>query len=147
MSFFLKIFSFIVLLISISFPQTKDYINLDELVREAIQNNPQLKAARSTTDAARTKIDQKSSWDPPQVGIEFFNTPVQSFPNPIKNSMENDYFIQQMFPFPGKISAMTSAASNNANMVEQQYFALEKQVIKQLKNYYYELYLVQKKTQ
>ncbi|HMU44183.1 MAG TPA: TolC family protein [Ignavibacteriaceae bacterium] len=145
MNFFLKFFSLIILSISISYPQTKSYINLDELIKETLQNNPQLKAARNTTDAARTKIDQQSSWDAPQVGIEFFNTPVQSFPNPIKNSMENDYFIQQMFPFPGKINAMTTAASNNASMVEQQYFALEKQIIKQLKNYYYELYLVQKK--
>ncbi len=145
MNFFLKIFSLLILSISISYPQTKSFINLDELIKETLQNNPQLKAARSTTDAARTKINQSSAWDAPQVGIEFFQLPVQSFPNPIKNNMETDYFVQQMFPFPGKINAMTSAASNNANMVEQQYFALEKQIIKQLKNYYYELYLVQKK--
>ena len=130
---------------SFSFIQEPDFVYIDSLVAEALQNNPELKAARNITSAAKTKIDQVSTWESPQVGVELFQTPVQSFPNPFKNGMETDYFIQQMFPFPGKISAMTSSMENNAAMVEQQYFALEKRIIKQLKDYYYELYLVQKK--
>ena len=118
---------------------------LDSLVFETLQNNPELKAARNMTFAAKTKIDQVSAWEAPQVGVELYQTPVQSFPNPFKDGMETDYFIQQMFPFPGKISAMSSAAEDNSKMIEQQYFALEKRIIRQLKDYYYELYLVQKK--
>ena len=125
--------------------QTQDYVYIDSLVTEALQNNPELKAARNITLAAKTKIDQVSTWEAPQIGVEFFQTPIQSFPNPFKDGMETDYFVQQMFPFPGKISAMSSATESNAKMVEQQYFALEKRIIKQLKDYYYELYLVQKK--
>lgn len=122
-------------------------LNLDELVAEALQNNPQLKAARHRTDAAVERIDQATSWDPPQVGFEFFQTPIQSFPNPAKNSMENDYFIQQMFPFPGKLSAMGKAAESNARMFTEGYKALERKVIRDLKSAYFELYLVQKKIQ
>lgn len=127
--------------------ETNKPLKLDDLILEALQNNPQLRAARNQTAAAKTRVDQVTSWDPPQLGIEFFQTPVQSFPNPVKNGMETDYFIQQMFPFPGKLSAMGKAAESNANMFDQGYKALERKVIRELKSAYYELYLVQRKIQ
>ena len=120
---------------------------LDELVAEAIQNNPQLRAARNQTAAAQTMVDQATSWDAPQAGVEFYQTPIKSFPNPLKDGMETDYFIQQMFPFPGKLSAMGDAATANAQMVNEGYNALENKIIKQLKSAYYELYLVQRKVE
>lgn len=139
-----------VLILSLSptaWSQEKNILNLDELVAEALRNNPQLRAARNQTAAAKSRIDQVTSWDAPQVGVEFYQTPVQSFPNPIKNGMETDYFIQQMFPFPGKLSAMGSSAENNANMVDQGYQALERKVVRDLKSAYYELYLSERKFQ
>jgi len=133
------------LLIPISiFAQTADD-SLNALVREALQNNLQLRAARSQTLAQRTKINQVTAWDPPQVGISFYQTPIQSFPNPIKNGMETDYYIQQMFPFPGKLSNMGKSAENNAEMYAQQYKELERSIINELKSTYYELFYVQKK--
>ncbi len=118
---------------------------LDSLVLEALQNNPQLKAAKQYALAQRQKVNQVTSWEAPQVGIEFFQTPISSFPNPIKNGTETDYFIQQMFPFPGKLSAMGNVAENNASMYDAQFKALEKEIIRKVKVGYYELYLVQKK--
>jgi cobalt-zinc-cadmium efflux system outer membrane protein len=120
-------------------------LKLDSLVAEALQNNPQLRAARHQTAAAQTRIDQVTSWDAPQVGVELFQTPIKSFPNPFKDGMETDYFIQQMFPFPGKLSFMGKAAESNANMLDQGYNALRRKIIRELKSAYYELYLVQRK--
>jgi outer membrane protein TolC len=120
---------------------------LEDLIAEALQNNPQLRAARNQTAAARTKVNQVTSWEAPQVGAEFYQTPIQSFPNPVKDGMETDYFVQQMFPFPGKLAAMGKAAESNANMVEQGYKALERKILRELKSAYYELYLVQRKIQ
>lgn len=74
---------------------------LDELITEALSNNPQLAAARQASSAAQARIGQATSLDAPQAGVEFFQTPVKSFPNPIKDGMETDYYIQQMIPFPG----------------------------------------------
>lgn len=122
-------------------------LNLDELIVEALHNNTQLRAARNQTAAARTRVDQVTSWDAPQVGVEFFQTPVRSFPNPVKDQMEMDYYIQQMFPFPGKLSAMGKAAEASANMFDQGFRALERKVLRELKTAYFELYLVQRKIQ
>lgn len=144
---FRMFYSALLLVPLLAFGQETAVLKLDKLVAEALQNNPQLKAARHRTDAAVARVDQATSWDPPQIGFEFFKTPVQSFPNPAKNSMENDYFIQQMFPFPGKLSSMGKAAESNANMFNEGYRALERKVIRDLKSAYFELYLVQKKIQ
>jgi outer membrane protein TolC len=127
--------------------QESQPLNLDELVAEALQNSPQLRSARNQAAAARTKVDQVTSWDAPQIGFEFYQTPIQSFPNPLKNGMETDYFVQQMIPFPGKLSAMGKAAENTAGMIDQGYKALERRIIRDLKSAYYELYLVQRKIQ
>jgi len=118
---------------------------LDSLCAEALQNSPQLRAARHQTSAARAKVGQATSWEAPQVGVEFYQTPIKSFPNPVKNGMETDYFIQQMFPFPGKLASMGEAAESNTAMLEANNRGLERKVIKELKVAYYELYLAQRK--
>ena len=65
-------------------------LDLEKLVGETIQNNPQLRAARNEKSAARAKTGQATAWDAPQVGVEFFQTPVQSFPNPLKNGVNTE---------------------------------------------------------
>ena len=139
-----KLIFIVIALIDTSYAQTqKTY--LDSLVAEALQNNPQLKSASRYALAQRQRVNQVSSWDPPQVGIEFYQTPISSFPNPLKDGMETDYSIQQMFPFPGKLSAMGNAAENNARMYQSQFKALERKIIKDVKTAYYEYYLVKRK--
>ncbi|GAB6282568.1 MAG: TolC family protein [Ignavibacterium sp.] len=142
----LKLFISILLIVfsEASFSQNNK-LNLDSLISEAIQNNPQLKALRNQVIADESKVGQVSAWESPQIGVEFFNTPIQSFPNPFENQMEYDYFIQQMFPFPGKIGNMKKAAQNNASMTNQEYYALEKKIIRDLESSYYELFFIQKK--
>jgi len=122
-------------------------LKLDELVSEALQNNPQLRAAQNQAAAAKTRVDQVTSWEAPQVGVEFYQTPIRSFPDPVKNGMETDYFLQQMVPFPGKLAAMGRSAESNAGMADQSYRALARRIVRDLKSAYYELYLVQRKIQ
>lgn len=118
---------------------------LDSLISEALLNNPQLKAARFKYLSEEKKIKQVTSWEAPQIGIEFFQIPTTSFPNPLKNNMEMDYYIQQMIPFPGKLKAMGLSAANNAKMREEQFNALKNKIIRDLKSTFYELYFVQRK--
>lgn len=120
---------------------------LEDLVNETLENNPQLKAAINQVSAAKARIGQATAWEPPQVGIEFFQTPTSSFPNAIKDGQETDYFAQQMFPFPGKLSAMGRSAKFAARMTEEDYKTLENVIIRNLKSTYYELYFAQRKIQ
>jgi outer membrane protein, heavy metal efflux system len=118
---------------------------LDSLVQEARRNNPEIQAAGHQSRAARSRVRQAVAWEPPRVGIEFYQTPVASFPNPIKNQMETDYSLEQMIPFPGKLSAMGNAARNGARSAEEDSRAVERRVIFELKSAYAQLYLIQRK--
>jgi outer membrane protein, heavy metal efflux system len=125
--------------------QDSQILDLDLLISEALAQNPQLQAARNRAAAAKTRIKQASAWEAPQIGVDFYQTPVQSFPNPVKDGMETDYFIQQMIPFPGKLSAMGEVSRHSAAMLEQDIRITERKIIRELKTAYYELYLLQQK--
>jgi outer membrane protein TolC len=118
---------------------------LDSLVREAVRNNPEIQASRCRSQASWSRVRQAVSWEPPQVGVEFYQTPVASFPNPLKNQMETDYFIEQIFDFPGKLGSMGKAARFGARMAEEDTRTVEHRVIRELKTTYAELYFIQRK--
>jgi cobalt-zinc-cadmium efflux system outer membrane protein len=118
---------------------------LDSLIAEALANNPQLQSAGHAAEAAKTRMGQVSAWDAPQVGIDFFDTPIRSFPIPTRKNMETDYFVQQTIPWPGKLSAKAEVEKYGHGIAQQNYFALKRKIIRDLKNVYFELYLIQKK--
>jgi outer membrane protein, heavy metal efflux system len=118
---------------------------LDSLVQEAMRNNPEIQAAGHQSRAAWSRVRRTVTWEPPRVGVEFYQAPVASFPNPFKNQMEYDYFIEQMIPFPGKLNAMGNADRNGARMAEEDAKAVERRVIFDLKTAFAELYLIQRK--
>ena len=74
---------------------------LDSIVRETVAMNPNLKATEYKTEASKAAVGT-IKLDPPLIAVEFFQTPITSFPNPFKDQMEIDYSVQQMFPFPWK---------------------------------------------
>ena len=118
---------------------------LDSLIATALRNNSQLKSYEYQASAARAKIWQAVSLDAPMVGIEYMQAPISSFPDPGKDQMEKDFFVQQMIMFPGKTLAMRSMASNNAAMMKQVYKAQERKVIRDVKAAYYMLYFTRQK--
>lgn len=138
-------FLFLILPNSALFAQDLPELRLDDLIKEALTNNPGIKAARYQTLSEKTKIGQVKAWEPPQVGVEFAQTPLNSFPVPMNKTMETDYFIQQKFPFPGKIPAMARSMESSAAMSEYAVKAVENAVIRDIKNAYYDLCLIQQK--
>jgi len=118
---------------------------LDDLITEALSHNPSLQAARQNFAAAGYRVKQSKSIMPPRAGIEFYMTPAKNFPDPVKGSRENDYFIEQELPFWGRISSARDSAQNFAGMTEAQYHLLEREVIMQVKMAWYDLYFIGRK--
>ena len=115
---------------------------LRQLIDEAIKANPGLQSAHSRSAVAKARIPQARAWDDPFLGIEFFATPITSI-NPFIDGMETDYFLQQMFPFPGKKGLMGDAAEASAKMSEQSAFVVERDLIVNVKRSYAMLYSAQ----
>lgn len=135
----------LILLNQVSYAQTEPMAELKTLIEEALKNNPSLFSIKLEKEAAIKKSEQLKYLDPPEAGFEFYQTPIKYFPNPIKNGLETDYYFQQSLPFPGKLKAMSKPARTKAEMTGQRYFSVEKQLIKEIKSTYYDLYFAQKK--
>jgi outer membrane protein TolC len=119
--------------------------SLPALVAEALQNNPGIKAAEFRVKSLQASPSRAWYLDAPQVGVEFYEAPLNSFPNPLKNQTEIDYSVQQSFPFPGKISSRIRAGKKQAEMGEANVAALKRKVVREIKTDYYELYLLDRR--
>ncbi len=122
-----------------------DSESLSSLVAEAVQNNPGLKALEFRAKSMHSSSDHFWSLEPPEIGVDFYQTPTASFPNPLKNQMEIDYSVKQAFPFPGKISARINAEHTHASMAEADLEVRKRKTILAVKSYYYELYLLDRR--
>ncbi len=115
------------------------------LVSHALKHNPGIKAAEYRVKSLRTSPAHTWSLESPQIGVEFYQAPVRSFPNPLKNQMEVDYSIQQAFPFPGKIGARIEAEHRLVEMGESDLQTLKTRITRRVKSAYYELYLLDRR--
>jgi outer membrane protein, heavy metal efflux system len=113
---------------------------LNELI-DAARNNPRLKAAEAKVQSSSASVAVQKSLDPPQIGIEFYQAPLTSFPNPFKDQMEYDYYVQQMLPFPGKLGAMADAQRKQTEMFKADLQTQAQDIIRNVKSLYFELYL------
>lgn len=119
--------------------------SLEALVALALKVNPSIKAMEYQVKSLHASPSHVWYLEPPQVGVEFFQAPVKSFPDPLKNQMEIDYSLQQAFPFPGKISSRIDAEHKHALMSEAGLEGLRRKLAREVKLAYYGLYLLDRR--
>jgi outer membrane protein, heavy metal efflux system len=125
-------------------PEALSQQELGPLIEEAIRNNPLLMASREQAAAARARVAQAAAWQAPQIGVDFFQTPIDQW-NPITEGKETDYFVAQTIPFPGKLGNAAKAAASLGRMVESSAKAAEQGLVRDVKVTYYELFLAQQR--
>ncbi|HKP95312.1 MAG TPA: TolC family protein [Fibrobacteria bacterium] len=117
-------------------------VRLADLVREALEKNPSLQAARLRAEAARAGADGMRALDPPRLGVEFSETPLSSFPDPLAGQTETDYFLEQAIPFPGKRGARAEAERRRGEAGDGEARSLADGIVQDVKTAYYDLWLI-----
>jgi len=116
-------------------------LQIEAVVAEALQRNPEIEAARHRWQAAKERAPQARALDDPEFKIEFFNTPQ----NLDVTRTENTIFgLSQRFPYPGKLGLKEGLAIKEAEMAASMLLAKEREVAAQVKAAYYELFLAHK---
>jgi len=115
---------------------------LEGLIASARAANPGYQAAALKERAAGLSPWDAGTPDPPTLGVEFYQAPITSFPDPLKDQMEIDYSIQQMIPFPGKLSLMARAERAGRAVAAAERTGTERTIIGALKRDFAELYFV-----
>jgi outer membrane protein TolC len=107
-------------------------LELKSLVREALENNPDIRAAQQRWEAAKAVIPQ-----------------VQTLPDPMLNlgyakveEREVMYGFSQEVPFPGKLRLRGEVATREAERLEQESLAVPLRIIARLKEALYDLAFV-----
>ena len=120
-------------------PEEKRVV-LEELVNEALKNNPKIQAAYYNWEAAKEKIKQVSSLPDPMAGYTYFGENIETKVGP----QEAKYGLSQKIPFPGKLGLKGKSQGKHAEMLKEKYEAAKREVIKSVKSVYYDIFWVDK---
>jgi outer membrane protein TolC len=133
------LFSFIILTpFSSSAQSEKSRLNVDQLVDEALQNNPEISAAKIKWEVFKEKIPQSYALEDPMFGFGIINLPT-NFSFRDEDMTMKEFSISQKFPFPGKRPLMKEMASKEAEAVSTEIQGKIHQIIKDVKAAYYDL--------
>lgn len=116
---------------------------VDEYVRYALLQNPQIQARRKRVEAAALRVPQAASLKDPEVavmGYPFF----PNVPQTASGRMTVDVVVSQEVPWHGKLRTRAEAAESEADMARAELVAEELEVVEQVKRSYYELYFIQR---
>lgn len=124
---------------------------LNELLQEALKNNPGVQSFRFREQAAEQRIEQVQAWEAPVLRYRYNPMAVTAF-NETSGRGEGVRYINtnfadlaQTIPFPGKIQARTAVEEARVRVSSDQTEQSELQLSARLKESYFELWLIQQK--
>jgi len=138
LTFFFFLFPFIA--------YSAEQLFLNQLIEEALKNNPQIQAAKYRHEATKTKIRLLRTLEDPKFEYEYDKI-TASMDNLMNNNTRpmRTFAISQEIPFPTKLFLRRAAAQKEANASEQDYKETERKVIKEVKEAYSQIFLNDKK--
>lgn len=142
----LSIYLNIVLLLAVALAQSAvvhaemtEPLRLADLIAEALQHNPEIRAARERTNAMAAIPARVSAYDDPTLSYEAWNTP-NSFR--LDQADNNIFRLSQKIPFPGKRTLDGQVAEGDAEMARREAEMVELDVIAAVKRAYFDLWMV-----
>ena len=114
---------------------------LDQLVQEALTNNPDLAAAKARWQQSSHKGVQVGSLKDPILSFALSNYPNDDLSSDVSPMTGNELKLAQAFPFPGKLDGRSALANEQANWFESVYRDQHFQIARMVKDAWYRLYL------
>ena len=119
----------------------KEGLSLNSLIEEAKKNNPEILSFKKRWEASLARIPISKSLDNTTVGFSFMK--IQKGTIKLDRTMPEDRVlsISQMFPLFGKLSLKGKIALVESQMFAAEYKNKELEVINEVKNAYYDLFM------
>jgi len=132
------------LFLCFSSPVLAQELKLNDLIDEALKNNPEILAAQARVEAAKYKIPQAKSLPDPIVMFGYQNDGWNEYTYGESTDSQWMFSASQMFPFPGKRSLKEKMAEKDAESIEASYEATKLKTIAKVKELYLDLFLAYK---
>lgn len=119
-------------------------VSFNQLIDEALQNNPDYLSAKRQFQSAEAQIPQSGALPDLKLGFAVMNLPINSFDFDQEPMTGKKIALMQMFPFPGKLELKENMAEYQAQVVAQQVEELKNSLIKNVKSVYFNLFFYDK---
>jgi len=116
----------------------KPVMNIEQLIEEAVQNNPEILAQKKRWELFKEKIPQASAFEDPMFGFGIISLPT-NFSFKDEDMTMKEFSLSQKFPFYGKRRLMGEMAGKEAEAVFNEIQEKINRIIKEVKTAYYDL--------
>ena len=113
--------------------------SVEEYIQVALQQNPEVQAARKRMESLAYKVPVAASLPDPMLTVT-------AQPAPVQTAAGEQQFIlsaNQKFPWAGKLDTQAAIAEAQTNVARAQLASVELEIIAKVKIAYYELYFLQ----
>ena len=119
-------------------------LQLQELIEQALENNPEIKAMQRRFDMMRARIPQVKALDQPVLSIGYMGNIAPFYVQRDDPSSGRSIGITQDLPFPGKRSLRGKVAGSDADAEWWSFEQTRRNVVAEVKDAYFELYYLNK---
>jgi outer membrane protein TolC len=119
-----------------------DAASVDHLIAEALQNNPDVRAARKEHEAALQRISPAGALDDPMIEMGILNLPLSSFSFSREDMTMKMLGVSQRVPYPGKRALKRDVAQLDSESVAHAYAETVNRVIRNTRVAYYDFAVV-----
>ncbi|MFN7085245.1 MAG: TolC family protein [Burkholderiales bacterium] len=123
-------------------PAAPSAVSLDKLVAEALQNNPEIRAAHKEQAAAAERVAPAGALDDPMLEAGIVSLPSNSLRFDREDMTMKMIGLSQRFPYPGKRGLREDVAAREAQAAGYNYQEIANRIIRDLKLAYFDLGLV-----
>ncbi len=113
--------------------------SLTDVVAEALQNNPEIQAARKEKEAAQHRVAPAGALDDPMLEAGFINLPTNSLRFDREDMTMKMIGLSQRLPYPGKRGLRQDVATKDAETVGYGYQETVNRVARDIKTAYFDL--------
>jgi len=134
----------LILIFSASAYAQEAELDLDALVKSALERNPKIKSFEDTSKASKLRIRPSGALPDPVLGLGIKNMGLRSWMVGEDPMSEVGVSVSQMIPFPGKLRLRSRIASTQSLQAEEDLKAARLQLIRQIKELYARLFYYQR---
>jgi len=121
-------------------PPAQQLLLLDDVVREALEKNPEAQSALHTVSALERRVPQVKSLPDPMVSVGWAGNLAPFSVMQGDSSSYRGLTVSEQIPYPGKLKLRGQIASKEAEAAETDYEAVRRRVTAEVKVAYYDYY-------
>jgi len=130
----------IIILTGVTKAAENSTVTLDQILENAVKQNPSIAAAYYDTQAALTRPAQAATPPDPEFMIEFKQVPIDTMD---VNQGITKYMVQQQIPFPSKLVYGYKAEKHAAESKQSRENLAAQEIVREVKVAYYEAWRLQ----